>query len=176
MAAKVTKKQIDEYTIKLPEMGGWAKITVSEDGTVSIVSDYGNWGYVWSHHGRESIKHFLVGIDSWYTWNKFSGKTVLNIKNTIKNMKKEIRSESNKDEREILFFQLEEIEECRSINDIYNYFYYNDNELTKFFDPAYLPISEDQDPQFMMFYKRLWKPFIRVLKKEINQKSLKLTT
>lgn len=165
---KITKSKIDEYCIKLPKLGGWAKVSISDDGTVGIVSDYGNWGYVWTHHGCESIKHFLVSIDSWYAWNKFSGKTKLNSHKTIAAMKKEINSENDPDKVQTMLSYLGDLDGLSSIDDIYNYFYYTDNELTEFFDPCYLPFVEDKDPQFIMFFERLWQPLMAELKSEIK--------
>ncbi len=72
--SEVKKSTCEKYDIYVPKVSGWAKITLcEEDGSVGIVSDYGNWGYLWSHHGRKSLKHFLIEINSHYAWEKFTG-------------------------------------------------------------------------------------------------------
>ena len=43
---KIDKSSCEQYSIRLPNSEGWAKILLSESsGCVSIISDYGNWGY-----------------------------------------------------------------------------------------------------------------------------------
>jgi hypothetical protein len=39
---------------------GWAIIVIGSDGFFSAVSDYGNYGYFWSHHGCADIREFFL--------------------------------------------------------------------------------------------------------------------
>ena len=86
----IKKTSCEKYNIRLPNLNGWANICLSEDdGAISIISDYGNWGYIWNHRGEGvTLKKFLTQIDSWYAWNKFTGsKKEYNHERTIKELK-----------------------------------------------------------------------------------------
>lgn len=47
----------------------WARFWVTSDGCVSIMSDWGNWGYWWTHPGCE-LREFLCRIDDDYLLRK----------------------------------------------------------------------------------------------------------
>ena len=88
----ITKKQIEKYSIRLPNMQGWAEIAL-DDGTGSVLihSDFGDWAHHWhkDHHGCQSIKHFLVqsGSDHDYMMGKFGGaKTTFDARKTAQLM------------------------------------------------------------------------------------------
>ncbi len=51
---------------------GWARIIVSDTGYFSTVSDYGNYGFFWSHHGYQDFRQFLVNAHK--SWDYFAGK------------------------------------------------------------------------------------------------------
>lgn len=51
--------------------GGWASITIREDGFFAAVSDFGNYSYWWSHTGCDDVREFfLKALD----WAYFAGK------------------------------------------------------------------------------------------------------
>lgn len=39
---------------------GWAKIVIGSDGFFAAVSDYGNYAFIWSHHGCRDFREFLI--------------------------------------------------------------------------------------------------------------------
>ncbi len=50
---------------------GWARIWVTDDGSISILSDYGNYGYWFGAPGKE-FRAFLIGAGKDYLVNKFT--------------------------------------------------------------------------------------------------------
>lgn len=50
--------------------GGWGVFFLDSLGCLSILSDYGNFGYRWSSFGPD-IRKFLLGCDSSYLMEKF---------------------------------------------------------------------------------------------------------
>jgi len=59
------------YEVK-PGKSGWARIWLTDDGCISIMSDYGNYGYWFGAPGSE-FRKFLTGCDDSYLGNKFAG-------------------------------------------------------------------------------------------------------
>lgn len=55
---------------------GWAIIVIGEDGFFSAVSDYGSYGYFWSHHGCKDVRQFFLrAARDWdYFLNKLAPK------------------------------------------------------------------------------------------------------
>lgn len=83
-----TKSKCDRYDIRAKDGYGWAIILIDEKaGLFSTVSDYGNYGYIWTHHGCKSIKEFLLGMekDPYYFMNKLAqGERIFDAKETFK--------------------------------------------------------------------------------------------
>jgi hypothetical protein len=171
----IKKSVCDKYTIRLPNLQGWAIIIVDESqGVVSIISDYGNWGYVWSHHGRRTLKQFLTEIDSYYAWEKFTGsKKIYNHEKTVKTIKQKIQDmeDSQYITKEVGIKLREELDqlEYESNEDTYR-----SEILTNQFSDIYELFCYDQDPQFNMFFNLLWKPFVEHIKSEVQQDIEKL--
>jgi len=59
------------YEVK-PGKSGWARIWLTDDGCISILSDWGNYGYWFGSPGCE-FRLFLTGCDDDYLGNKFAG-------------------------------------------------------------------------------------------------------
>lgn len=51
---------------------GWARIWITDDGCISVMSDYGNYGYWFGDPGCE-FRLFLTHCDDDYLGNKFAG-------------------------------------------------------------------------------------------------------
>lgn len=54
---------------------GWGTIILGSDGYFSVVSDYGNFAYRWSHHAHDDFRRFWL-VDRWnwpdYTVSKLT--------------------------------------------------------------------------------------------------------
>ncbi len=59
------------YEVK-PGQSGWARIWITDDGCISIMSDWGNYGY-WFGAPAVEFRLFLTGCDDDYLGNKFAG-------------------------------------------------------------------------------------------------------
>ncbi len=55
-----------------PGKTGWARIWLTDDGCISIMSDWGNYRYWFGDPGCE-FRLFLTGCDDDYLGNKFAG-------------------------------------------------------------------------------------------------------
>lgn len=58
------------YQVRVEKGTEWARIWITDDGCISIVSDYGNFGYWFGSPGCE-FRKFLTGCDDSYLSNKF---------------------------------------------------------------------------------------------------------
>lgn len=85
MTFKVNKiNTIEEYLVK--DEYDYAYFFVdTQNGVLSIVSNYGSMGYRWEAPGND-FKKFLAEINIYYLMNKL-GKKAFNLDGTIKNMK-----------------------------------------------------------------------------------------
>lgn len=71
----------------------WSIVFVDDDGCLSIVSDYGNWGYRWNMMGEsKSIRRMLLDFNSEYVRNKLSydHAKVFSADKTVASVKREI--------------------------------------------------------------------------------------
>jgi hypothetical protein len=69
---------------------GWARIWITDDGCISIMSDWGNYGYWFGAPGCE-FRVFLVGRDDDYLGNKFAGgKTEFDGEETVEAIRERI--------------------------------------------------------------------------------------
>jgi hypothetical protein len=163
----IQKSTCEKYTIHLPKMEGWAIIFLSEaDGSVSIISDYGNWGYRWPNHGCDSLKHFLCDLCKHYAWVKFTGSLKhYNHDETIKTITEYIQEMYEDDS--ITQFQAEGM--TQELGWMENeHHIYNSDVLTEHISDIYELFHYDPDYQFMMFFDRLWSVFAKHLKSELD--------
>lgn len=162
---KIEKSTCERYTIRNSEFSGWAIITLSESGDVNIQSDYGNWGYLWPPHCRsKSLKEFLISIDHWYAWNKFSGKEEYDHEATIKSVEDHLKEDWHDYDAHLVKKAIQEVEDAYFENDIQ----YNCTTLESLGLVPHEFICRKPDHGFMMFYEKFWKPFIDHLKKEVS--------
>lgn len=59
------------YQVRPPQSTEWARLWLTNDGCLTILSDYGNYGYWWSNAGGE-IREFLVECDEDYVSRKLA--------------------------------------------------------------------------------------------------------
>lgn len=92
MSISIKKSACEKYTLRSRDPHWWAVIMISEDGFVSIQSDYGEYSYNWQSIGEQTIKEFLISCDKGYITNKFGGQLPkeFNIDKTRDNIKKDI--------------------------------------------------------------------------------------
>lgn len=90
----VTKSISERYEIKLNNHA-WAIITISEDGDLNVISDYGNYSYSWRSFG-DSFKKFLIRIcekDSSYLYSKLHDRhkaKMVDCEKTVEQFKKDL--------------------------------------------------------------------------------------
>jgi len=85
MSYTFTKSTCEKYTIQSKEWS-YAIFIIDENGGIfSCQSDYGDYQYRWTNHGRKSFKHFLIEIskDPRYLLFKVSDENHFNFDKTI---------------------------------------------------------------------------------------------
>jgi hypothetical protein len=88
---KFEKSTCEKYTIRWGSCG-WAVITIDENGLFNCQSDYGDYQYMWPHHGRKSFKYFILELarDTHYLLKKVSNKNRFNYEKSLKSWEKAI--------------------------------------------------------------------------------------
>ena len=171
---KITKSMVERYYFK--ENWSYADIYISDDGSLLIRSDYGDYTYKWNSFGND-FKSFLINIGTNYLINKLGGSNayVFDYNSTIKAIKDEIIL-SRKGISEISTYEAEAREIWNEINYLdltydKDIFYLNIIN-TKFYrllcnnDPTYIPCRNIINPQLNSFINEIWSYFIEELKKE----------
>lgn len=168
---KIEKTLVERYYIK--EDWTYADIHISNDGSLMIRSDYGDYAYKWGSFGND-FKNFLIGIGNDYLINKLGcgNGYIFDYDSTINSIKKEIikykRENKKEDAREIW----EEIESLDPTDNKEIFFMVIMNtkyfEILCFNDPYNIPIEYMVNPQLNSFLKEIWPCFIEELKKEKN--------
>lgn len=93
MAEIATKPRTWRYDLPNERGEGWAIIFIDERGLFTAVSDYGNYGYWWTHHGCDDARRFFLRAERDYDYfaNKLAGgKRDLNHEQTLVNVKRHI--------------------------------------------------------------------------------------
>ena len=83
------------YVIPSEQGEGWAEVVIGSNGFFAAVSDYGDYCYSWSAHGREDFRLFVIELEQdWdYAATKLGGyekNHVFDAEATAKSIKKEV--------------------------------------------------------------------------------------
>lgn len=79
------------YTIRPDDRSlGWCVCIIASDGIVSVISDYGNWNYWWTHIGVPDIRQFFSGLDHDYLMRKFDPEQHVDLDATLVAVKRRI--------------------------------------------------------------------------------------
>jgi len=62
---------------------GWLEAVLGSNGYFSVVSDYENYAFRWTHFGKRDFREFLLGLDSDYVRSKLDPRRVLDADSTI---------------------------------------------------------------------------------------------
>ena len=177
----IKKNTPERYTLWFKH-SGWAVIFLDEDGGfLSIQSDWGDYAYRWSHHGRESLKHFLIELDKNHDYlaKKLAmGNASLSrhfcLDGTIKALKKDIvrRRRSSDLTAQCARTAWSEITAIqRDASDSYVSFFEefrSQRSLSLLYDDlSSVPVSIGVHPMVFTFLKIVWPPFCNFLKLEL---------
>ena len=175
----MSKDFVERYSLR-SENGEdyfWATFMLSENGMLSIQSDYGDYSHFWFAFGSD-FKAFLVKCGDDYLMSKFcDGRRELDYHATMIDIKRDLIKQR----------KLKEIHsvDARHLYDRLCSFHKNeyitdsdlllkkliDMEIVFFLygdEPYYVPVTFDYTAQLKNFMKFCWKPFKQVLKNEIN--------
>lgn len=145
---------------------------------VSIISDYGNFGYYWSHTGSPWDK-FLANISFDYAMNKFMGKDLyrpLSITDSCDKLKQIIidarrnQGELTKQQARDMWYHTDPYDyECSP-----EHFRYALSHNCEQICDLNLPDSvfNEVNPQAKGFWEKLWPEFIKAVETEMGGKTL----
>lgn len=158
------------YQVKpLDRRWGWGgRFWLTDDGCLSIFSDWGNYGYWWTHPGCE-IREFLCGIDECYLLGKLcSGQRDViddvGCERDIKTHILEYRRNGTYD-RDFARREWDLVCESSFTNEVEAHCWYLE---TKICDAAEL-LRYEKSPQAQAFVKRCWPAFVMALRADIGE-------
>ncbi len=113
---------------------GWGTFIIDSTGMFCAITDYGNYIYKWTHHGKDDVRKFILEIGAYYLLSKVGTKeydnerTVAHIKETIDGMYKDgdIKKVMAANEREFLLILKEDgdfhdWQRCTDLGDAHEY-------------------------------------------------------
>lgn len=146
---------------------GWAVFVIGSDGYFSVVSDYGNYAFWWSHIGEIDFREFLINLDHDYVCSKLAQdrQKEYQADSTLESVKEYICEAR----RRGLFTAEEAREEWELAEDFLENEGNPDSWLrfTKISD-AWEHAVYDYPSQLRAFYKNLWKDFAKALHEELQ--------
>lgn len=149
----------------------WARIWITDDGCISILSDYGNYGYWFGGLPPCGMRAFLVGCGDDYLSNKFSaGEREVDHEATEKAIRKEIHELSLAGAFGIV--EMEAEEELISSVDWSSELEQWDWARASKIEEAWRLIQTRYPMQVTMFLEKLWPLFVEQLKAELAEEAL----
>ena len=151
---------------------GWARVWITDDGCISTISDYGNYGYWFGSPGCE-FRKFLIGIHAEYLVRKFteSDKSVCNGEKSFKAIKREICERRRRGSLDRLQAR-EEWELAHEHRDMGAQEQVHWYEHTKLDAPEILVYEKEHVQQVEAFAEHVWPLFVEQLKVELAQEAL----
>lgn len=162
------------YLVRVPGRWGWARIWITDDGCITTISDYGNFGYWFGAPGCE-FRKFLIGVCEWdYLVRKFteSDKSICNPDASFKKIKRHIleyRRDGHLD-RDSAREEWDLLHQNRDMGPLEQTHWY---EGTKLGDAAELFTYEKEGYQAAKaFAEHIWPLFVGQLKEELAGEAL----
>lgn len=169
------KKPVTLWRYVLPNVKheGWGIFVLGSDGYFSACSDFGNYAHLWSHHGREDFREFLLEVDGDYLLGKLCGrrteymgdKTLAEIKRHILEARRRCGMSKEFARRE---WDLLDRHDVESHEDCFKD-WYNDTRI----DDAYEFIMRDYPYDAQAFAEKLMPRLKALLTEELNPESFR---
>ncbi|HFC9206772.1 TPA: hypothetical protein ACF0PM_002231 [Clostridium perfringens] len=169
-----SKKLVEQYELR--NGWEWAFITIDSDrGIFQAHTSFGEFGYSWPNHGRETFKHFLIELDYDYLLNKISSETEVNGNKTKENWIKAILQDRKQkdltaEEARELYDAVQDINFSQSINSVWDQFCYS--KLGDIYSSEDFEVEVDYPISARMFFKKIMEPFKKIIREEINLKEV----
>lgn len=164
------------YRIRVPGRWGWARIWITNDYSISVLSDFGNFGYWWAPEAQE-FRRFLIRISSdsyeGYLYNKFTSgrRTVCDADASLKRIKQHIL-DYRRDRhytREFARAEWDLIHQCQDLNEHERVDWYDSTQLSDAHE--LLAYEPDNAHQIRAFLKDIWPLFIASLEEELEHEA-----
>ena len=171
-----TKGTVEKYDIRW-NRGEWAVFTIDNaSGLMQCHSSYGDWGYSWPHHGRESFKHFIIEMErDWHYLLKKTSKPVFDFDESIKYWKNHIielrRDDScTKEEARAAFDEIMSLDNNGPMDNSACAYILNDSTAISDADPDFWELLGGKrlfSQQDMTFAKTIWPMLCDIIRKEL---------
>lgn len=153
----------------------WARFWITDDGCITILSDYGNYGY-WFGAPAQEFRRFLVDCEPGYyiTTKLAGGQREFDGPRTVKIIREHIleyrrRGDIGADEART---QWQHLEDCKRMDTPEEFRDWLESSMFYEFDwEAWEWASYGPPMQVRMFIKKIWPLFIEQLKAELATES-----
>lgn len=164
------------YQMRAHDNFGWARIWVTDDGWISIMSDYGNYGHIFDAPGCE-FRRFLSNAYEGYITDKlaYGSREVIRAEESVARVRKRICEwrRENILTRERAREEWELIDRYQDLEDPCNQVHWY--EETTFNEPYDLFVYERAAlPRIREFMKQCWPIFVAQLNAERAKENLEL--
>jgi hypothetical protein len=143
---------------------GWGIFVLDSTGYFSAVTDYGNYAFLWTHHGFEDFREFLMGLDKDYLCSKLGKRsydgdlTLDNIKDQILQLRRDgtFTKEKAREEWDLLEY-----------NNLENEVEFSNWLGETSIDEAWELARSSYGPDMEAFVTRLYPRFVKELKYDL---------
>lgn len=161
------------------ERGEWQATLFldNERGQISIISQYGNFGYWWTSMGKgRTLKQFLIGCDHDYIMTKFEHgqDSWFDSEATVKVIEMDIFRERrarslSADQAREFYDECSNLKEVRTASEMMSVL--SPGMLENLYENDYMavPYKTDHQPQTRGFMRYVWPIFIEHIKKETEK-------
>lgn len=163
------------YKINSEKFGGWAVIFLTDTGVFSTVSDYGNYGYIWSNHGMKDVRQFFLRIlkepREWYYFaQKLNPNKVYNGDLTLQNILEHLEN-SNLSDSEIEHERML-LSEYQDLNSEFDYQYWCLESGTNldWYNGEFA--SYQLDSSVKVFCQEVLPKFAKLLQKQLEEEGI----
>lgn len=159
--------QMWRYVVPSNKFGEWGIFLLDSTGYFSVVSDFGNYAYLWTHHGCADFREFLVGLEKDYLCSKLGTKGTLDEKKTLQLIGEaldqaeedgSIPEEEMVEERMIL----EELDSSDGVEAGFRDW----SESTRL-NPPWEYLCYSYPPDLLGFAEKVWPRFVELLRKDL---------
>jgi hypothetical protein len=90
MADCFEEYRVWRYCVQPTKYGEWGIFLIDSTGYFSVVSDFGNYAHLWTHHGCEDFREFLAGLEPGYLCSKLGPRNVVDEERSLQNIREAV--------------------------------------------------------------------------------------
>lgn len=151
--------QMWRYSVPPTKFGEWGIFLLDSTGFFAVVSDYGNFAHLWTHHGCADFREFLLDLEPDYLCSKLGTKNVLDEKMSLQLIRETL--EQSEEPLEVEWELLEDLQSRGLENGFQEW---SENTLLQ---PSYEYLCYTYSLDLRHFAEKVYPRFVELLRKDL---------